>query len=323
MGKFPQTPYFDSLIDDFGMWQHTDGKSILREEGYSLDDAARGLLLTLALGRSNQSEVLLSYIVKSRTEVGFYGFATPDRKFIPNIASSDATGQAIWAAGYALSKDFHNDIANDLITDVMPYLNETKYMRGYAYALLGAIYVSKELADFYYQKLLTFFDSTSDEWPWPEPVMTYGNGIMPYAMLRYALVHGDKKAAKLGRKTLLFIEECCTRNRQRGPIGNDGWLPQGVEVVPTYSQQPIDAAYMIWAWLAAYQLSGNVTDRENSELWMRWFEGDNVANTKMYDPKDMRCFDGIDSWGVHYNSGAESNICLLLSKYILQNDITI
>lgn len=323
MGKFPQTPYFDKLIDDFGMWQHTDGKVILREEGYSLDDAARGLLLTLALGHSDQSEILLSYIMKSRSEAGFYGFATADRKFIPNVASSDAVGQVIWAAGYALSKDFHKADAAQLIVETMPYLNKTEYVRGYAYALLGAIYANKELADYYYNKLLKFFDSVHDNWPWPEPILTYGNGIMPYALLRYALVYDNKKAAELGRSILLFLEECCTRNRQRGPIGNDGWLPKGAKVVPTYSQQPIDAAYMLWAWLAAYQLSGDIADRESSELWMRWFEGDNVANTKMYDSDDMRCFDGIDSWGVHYNSGAESNICLLLSKYMLQNNITI
>jgi hypothetical protein len=288
-----------------------------------LDDAARGLLLTLALGRLKQSEVLLSYIIKSRAKDGLYGFAGPDRKFIPNIASDDATGQVIWAAGYALSKNFHNNEVMRLITELTPYLDKTKYVRGYTYALLGAIYVNKELAEHYYKKLRTFFDDTDDDWPWPEPVLTYGNGIIPYAFLRYALVYGDESAVQLGRKILLFLEERCTYRRQRGPIGNDGWLPRGAEVAPTYSQQPIDAAYMVWAWLAAHQLSGSISDKEHSEAWMQWFEGNNVIRAKMYDPQDMRCFDGIDSWGVHYNSGAESNICLLLSKYMLIENVTI
>ena len=323
MGKFPSTPYFDNLIDDFGIWQHTDGKIILREEGYALDDAARGLLVTLALGRTEQSDVLLSYILKSRAKTGFYGFAKPDRQFIPAIASDDATGQTIWAAGYALSKNFRSDEAKQLITDITAYLDKTEYMRGYAYALLGAIYVNQELANHYYEKLRSFFDATDNDWPWPEPVLTYGNGIMPYAFLRYGLVYGNKSAIKLGRKLLLFVEDCCTKGRQRGPIGNDGWLPKGTAVAPTYSQQPIDAAYMIWAWLAAYQISGDESDKKLSQAWMKWFEGDNVAKTQMYDPNDMRCFDGIDSIGVHYHSGAESNICLLLSKYMLAENLTI
>jgi hypothetical protein len=323
MEVFPATPYFDSLIDDFGIWQHTDGATILRKEGYALDDAARGLLLTLALGRSEQSEVLFSYILKSRSEVGLYGFASPDREFIPNIASEDATGQVVWAAGYALSKNFHSDEAMNLINGLVPYLDKKNNMRGYAYALLGAIYVNKELAEHCYTKLKTLFDNTDYDWPWPEPALTYGNGIVPYAFLRYALIYNDASANQLGRDILIFLEERCTDRRQRGPIGNDGWLPRGAKVAPTYSQQPIDAAYMIWAWLAAYQLSKNSFDKERCDAWMQWFEGNNVIRAKMYNSQDMRCFDGIDPWGIHYNSGAESNICLLLSKFMLAYNVTV
>lgn len=317
------TTYFDSLIDDFGIWQHTDGVNILRKEGYALDDAARGLILTLALGRKHQSDVLLSYIIKSKAKRGLNGFAKSDHSFIPKIASDDATGQSIWAAGYALSKGFRSDEAMQTIRELSSYLDTTEHMRGFAYGLLGAIYVDESSARHYYMKLRTFFENTTPGWLWPEPVLTYGNGIISYAFLRYALVFGDKDAAKLGRQILLFLEERCTYGRPRGPIGNEGWLPRGMEVAPNYSQQPIDAAYMIWAWLAAYQLSGKASDKKLAKAWMQWFEGDNIVHTKMYDPSDMRCFDGIDPEGVHYNSGAESNICLLLSKYLLKENITI
>src|SRR5680860_225554 len=141
--------------------------------------------------------------------------------------------------------------------------------------------------------------------------MTYGNGIVPYTFLRYGLKYHDESAIQLGRKILTFVEEKCTHNRHRGPVGNEGWLERGADIVSIFSQQPIDAAYMVWAWLAAYQISGDNHDKELSEAWMRWFEGDNVLNTKMYNPDDMRCFDGIDAIGVHKNSGAESNICFL------------
>jgi hypothetical protein len=320
---FPATPYLDSLIDDFGIWEHSDGIKILRDEGYALDDAARGLLLTLSLGRIKQSEILLSYVLKSRTKDGIYGFADADRNFVPTLATSDAMGQVIWAAGFAYSKDFHRNEMGQLIVEVATYLDKTEHVRGFAYALLGAIYINKELAEHYYNKLKSFFDNTDEDWPWPEPILTYGIGIIPYAFLRYALVYNDKESIKLGRKILLFLEECCTYKRQRGPIGNDGWFPRGTEVAPTYSQQPIDTAYMAWAWLAAYQLSNNSFDKERCDAWMQWFEGVNIIRAKMYDPQDMRAFDGIDPWGVHYNSGAESNICLLLSKYMLAETVTI
>ena len=80
---------------------------------------------------------------------------------------------------------------------------------------------------------------------------------------------------------------------------------------------------MVWAWLASYQISGSEFDLEMVNAWMNWFEGDNIASSKMYDSNDMKCYDGINFEGINYHSGAESNICLLLSKYMVSNLVTI
>ena len=80
---------------------------------------------------------------------------------------------------------------------------------------------------------------------------------------------------------------------------------------------------MVWAWLVAYQISNNDDDRKNAMLWMDWFEGENVVDEKMYDEKTNKCFDGINPDGVNRHSGAESNICLLLSKYMIAEEKTI
>ena len=93
--------------------------------------------------------------------------------------------------------------------------------------------------------------------------------------------------------------------------------------VPTYSQQPIDAAYMIWAWMAAYQCFEKSIYHQSAKRWLAWFEGKNIKLKKMYDPKSLKCFDGIDKDGINYDSGAESNICWLLSLYIMKNHLTI
>jgi hypothetical protein len=324
VGTFLPNLFLNDLVDDFGIWQHTDGTNILYNEGYALDDAARGLLFTLSNNDLDRSEVLFSYIIKSQSSDGFYGFANQNRQFSPIIASDDATGQVVWAAGYAVSKNFHNKKARQLIIDATSSLRSSKYVRGYAYALLGAIYSDEKLANQYYEELKSFFDKKDDDWPWPESALRYGNAIVPYAFLRYSFVYSNKIAAKTGCKILRFLEERCTHNRQRGPIGNtNGWLPQGTDKVPTYSQQPIDSAYMLWAWLASYQLSGDESERQKANDWMKWFEGDNVAKTQMYDPRNMQCFDGINPESVNFHSGAESNICFLLSKYMLDKNITI
>jgi hypothetical protein len=319
-----ETPFFDALIDDFGIWQHTDGQAILKKEGYALDDAARGLLVCLALNKPRQAEVLFGYIQKSCHDAGFYGFATNKRKFYRYPASDDATGQVVWAMGYAHSLGFHATEAKKIIDKCLPSVMQFDHVRGHAYALLGTVYTDKALAKQLLDKLMSFFQSADNQWLWPEPVMTYGNGVIPYVLLRYGITYDDKTVSKFGLKICKFVHKQCGLNgRLLAPIGNDGWLPKKALTVPEYSQQPIDTAYMVWAWLAAYQYFGQARYYKLAKQWSQWFEGANIKGERMYDPTTLKCFDGIDKADVHHHSGAESNICLLLTLHLLAQQATI
>ena len=325
------TPYFDNLFDDFGIWQHADGVKPIASEGYALDDATRGLIYCLAINRMDQADILFDYILKSKIENTLYGFSTDKHEFINAPASEDAMGQIIWAFGYAISIDYRKEEAQDFINSLVPSLLSMRSLRGPVYALLGASYFDEILADIIADSIMKRFEGLSDDWFWPEDTITYGNGIVPYSLLRYAAVSGNKKAAAIGRKTLEFLEKCCTIDRIRGPIGNEGWFSKGESKPADFKQQPIDAAYMVWAWMAAYQISKNADDLEYASLWMKWFEGDNIAGGKMYDPVTMKAFNGIDrpghpesdENGVNYHSGAETNICFLLSLWIMSEQKTI
>jgi len=326
-----KTPYFDSLFDDFGIWQHTDGIKPILAEGYALDDATRGLLLCLALNKTEKANVLFDYIVSSRHNKSFYGFSTDKHEFITFPASEDAVGQIVWSLGYSISVSHKSTDAKKIIASMKPGLIKMKSLRGPVYALLGSIYIDKYLAKVLYNKISKRFNGLDKSWFWPEDTLTYGNGIIPYAILRYALIFNDKKAEELGKNILKFLEKACTHNRIRGPIGNDGWFKKSDLTPAIYSQQPIDTAYMIWAWLALYQISGKSIDLNNAKKRMQWFEGQNVANSIMYDTKTLKAFDGIDpinpkdakNKGINRHSGAETNICFLLSRWMLQNTKTI
>lgn len=319
------TPYFDSLFDDFSIWQHADGTKILPEEGYALDDATRGFLLCLALGRQQQAETLFKYMLNSRKGDEFYGFYSAKRKPIQFPASEDAKGQVIWAMGYAYAQNFEKLSAQRLIAELSPTLLSLQTIRGLAYSLLGAVYADKVLAMTLRRALVIRFASATNEWFWPEDTLTYANGIMPYALLRYAQVFHDREAEALGRKALRFVDKQCTHGRIRGPIGYDGWFKRGDEKPADNGQQAIDVTYMMLAWACACQLSGDEEDWRQVELWNEWFEGENIAHAKMYDPETLKAYDGINltatghhnAQGINYHSGAESNICLLLSKYII------
>lgn len=312
-----KTPYFDRLVDDFGIWQHTKERRILKRHGYALDDAARGLIACLALGRLEQATVLFHYLEQSYMNGHLYGFARADHTFFDYPASEDATGQTIWAMGYAYHLGFQRGRAKRLIKQLQPALAEQRYVRGSAYGLLGALYVDIALASELLAKLQSFFTHTSPDWPWPEAVMTYGNGIVPYAFLRHGLVNGNQQTAVFGRQLLQFVQTKCESGRQLGPIGNNGWLPKDAATAPTYSQQPIDTAYMIWAWIAAAELSGSPADIVQAERWWEWYEGRNIVGQPMYNPRTLQAYDGIEPLMINHDSGAESNICLLLSMKML------
>ena len=318
-----KTPYFDSLIDNFGIWQHTDGRNILLEEGYSLDDAARGLLVCLELNKLASAESLYQYIQRSWEKDGFYGFATPEHKFIKFPASDDATAETFWALGYALFCNFRTKETKNLIQKLLPVINNFTSVRGYAYALLGAIYIDKDLARTIIKTLLRFFDKVDDNWFWPETIITYGNGIIPYAFLRYGYMMKDDEMAKFGLRILKFLDKKCQSDRLLAPIGNDSWLAKDQTDVPAFSQQPIDTAYMIWAWIAAFQYFHKPAYFQAAKDWWAWFDGKNIKSVRMFDLESLKCYDGIDKNGLNKHSGAESNICLLLSQQMLKTHLAI
>lgn len=309
------TGYFDSLINDFGIWQHTDGRLPLLEHGYSLDDAARGFVACLVLGKREQAESLFNYMIASRKGSDFFGFATDKREFIKFPASDDAKAQTIWAFGCAVAHNFRVADAQYEVSQLRPSINSMDTLRGPVYALLGAAYLDAVWAQQLAAKIAAKFDGLGDDWLWPESPMTYALGIIPYALLRYEIVTGDSAHHDLALRILAFVERVSATGRPLGPVGNDGWYSKGQAVAPNYSQQPIDAAYMVWAYVAAFQTTDNTSYLERVDAWMAWFDGQNIADKRMFDPCDNKAFDGINATGVNTDSGAETNICFLLSRW--------
>jgi hypothetical protein len=309
-----QTQFFDSLIDDFGIWQHTDGRKPLTREGYALDDAARGFLACTVLDRPEQMDVLFNYLKKSLHQDGLYGFAKPDHAFFNFPSSEDAFGQTIWALGTAIDHKFREPEAKSLLVQLRPRVEELSVWRGWAYALLGAIKYDPELADSLARKLIDACRGTGSTWRWPEQTMTYAIGILPVSLLVYAKAHGNSEAEKLGLEILEFADNVCRSYGQPEPIGNVGWYSRGA-LVPRYSQQPIEPAYMILAHTAAGQLTGDLKHYQAADEWFEWYGGRNPTEQSMIDPATGGCYDGIDIAGANTHSGAEANICYILAQW--------
>src|SRR6185503_17585033 len=109
-----KTTFFDSLMSDFGIWEHSDGVNPLKGEGYALDDAARALILTQLMRRTDQSNVLFDYIKKSFKDGTVYGQANEKGEFFDAPAHQDPIGQACWAMAICWQRNFRTDEAKEI-----------------------------------------------------------------------------------------------------------------------------------------------------------------------------------------------------------------
>ena len=87
--------------------------------------------------------------------------------------------------------------------------------------------------------------------------MTYDNARLCEALLRAGAVLGDTRSRATGLRTLDFYESVVFEDGTFVPIGNDGWYPRG-GTRARFEQQPLEAAAMVDAALAAYAATGDV-----------------------------------------------------------------
>ena len=155
----------------------------------------------------------------------------------------------------------------------------------------------------------------SPEWRWCEETMTYDNGRICEALIRAGTVLGDHvRSSRIGSKCFVFYAGIVIENGMFVPIGNDGWYPRG-GTRARFGQQPLEAAAMVAACLAAHAATGDAQYRSLAGLAGDWYFGRNTAGFLMVT--NGGCRDGIDATGVSPNMGAESTLAYLMSAIAL------
>lgn len=325
------------MTDDTGILEHALGLVPRRNEGYSTDDQARALwvcLEWLELGGEHLADTLLPLI---DTYMAFMLWVQgEDGRFHNNIAydrsreseqfSEDCLGRCLWAS--ALAAATFRDAARrtaalHMLTRALPAAAELRYPRGIAYALAALSLIrergleadSSQLEPLA-KRLADLHESASrPEWPWPEPAVTYGNGVLPWGLLRAYRTLGDARLLRIATEQLDFLIESCKDERGRiRPVGNRGWYTPQAKA--QWDQQPLDVMKLALAALEAYRLAGKRHYREVIERCHGWFHGDNELSAKMADPEDGSCCDGLEEHGPNINRGAESTISYLLTEAI-------
>jgi hypothetical protein len=338
--------HLKALTDDTGMLQHAIFTIPNRAEGYTTDDNARGLILTVLLaqlgngnskdrfGQANSaapdfSRRYLSFLEHAFNPANgrFRNFLSYDRQWNEPAGSEDCHGRALWSLGTVLGRSDNQGLrsaAGRLFEFSLPAALESYSPRAGAYALLGIQeYLNSYPGDRDAQKirsilsrrLLEMYESIRrPDWKWFENVVAYGNARLPQAMLVVGCACSDDRMVSGGLEALdwLLKAQHCETNHHFAPIGSQGFYHQGGEKA-RFDQQPIEAAGAVSACLEAYRITGDGCWR--SEAWsaFNWFLGDNDLQLPLYDSATGGCRDGLHPERANQNQGAESTLSFLMA----------
>lgn len=305
--------HFNYLTDDFGIWQHTDGKKIDKKHGYALDDSARALLLASNNGLEEKINIYVNFLDLATKNNPVVNFFSPSRTVLPNPWSEDALGETYWALAELYDKHKISD-ADKIIKRITPLVDRFTSLRGRAYALIGATKVNFSLAKKLFRSIeQDFVDHRRTNWNWLENSLSYANAIVPLSLLEYAEFNKCESAKIVGLALLDFLNRVTKMQNKPFVIGNRGWFKKGLKKA-VFDQQPIDAGYQVLANIKAYEVCNDKKYLQEARQYFSWFWGNNIKGSVLIDLSSYGCFDGIREDGLSKNMGAESIICYLLAQ---------
>jgi hypothetical protein len=171
------------------------------------------------------------------------------------------------------------------------------------------------------QKLITRYNINREKnWEWFEEYMTYANSILPEAMLYAYLSTGKEIYKRAALQTFDFLLSKMFVDGQLRVISNRGWYRKGSEP-NIYGEQPIDVFCLIQT-LDIFYKTFNIPEYQGMmQKAFGWFLGDNHLTQTVYNPLTGGCGDGLENENVNLNQGAESTVCYLMARLIMERDV--
>jgi hypothetical protein len=301
--------------------------------GYTLDDNARALValcMHYELTADNNDlpyiQTYLNFIQRCLLTTGYFeyyinenlNFTKQNRETNPD----DATGRAIWALGFLISKEpllpAHLIIqANFIMQKALPQLEEIHSARAMAFIIKGlfhyqgvfgtneTIRMIEKLAN---RMVHMYKHGSSKNWEWFESCLMYANSLLPEALLNAWLITRNRTYKKIAVASFRFLLSLTFNNKGLHWEGNaeySGKLPLGV-------------SHTIMALSKFYDAFEIVGYREKMETAFNWFLGQNCLHQMVYNPCTGGCYDCLEKNNVNLNQGAESTVGYLMARLTVE-----
>ena len=311
-----------SMTDQRGTFEHALFDKPRKEHGYCSDDMARVLVVACREQGDAEMEALALLSVRflySALDTGGKSRNRMDQngawEDLPSV--DDCWGRSIWGLATAATRS-DNQLIRDVSTAAIERAMKQRspWPRAMAFAALGAADVLTADPDNMSARILLSdaVDSMARSrggggWPWPEPRLTYGNPVLPEAMMAAGAALDQPR---LLRRGLDLLEWLLLRETRRGhlsvtPVGGSG--PGDRE--PGFDQQPIEVGALADACARAFDLDGNPQWIEGITAATQWFLGHNDGAIPMWDPATGGGYDGLQRTGANLNQGTESTLAFL------------
>lgn len=337
--------HLEKLTTDYGMIQFSIINQPDIESGYTLDDNARALVAMCKHFEISKSQTDFAYIklyfnfIKDclHDEGYFLNYVDKKKNFTKQNSEtnlSDSNGRAIWALGYLIS--LSDILPEDLIEEAKGVMRlslsnvlNIHSPRAMAFIIKGIYYSNKKfksrsnlmlikhLAD----KLVQMYKhEANDKWQWYESYLTYGNSILPEAMLCAYLTTNNIAYKEIAVDSFDFLLSKIFTEDSIKVISNKGWMHNGEETSKEKigGEQPIDVAYTIMALSKFYDALNDEKYLKKMKIAFNWFLGKNHLNHIIYNPCTGGCYDGLEEDYINLNQGAESTVSYLMARLTLE-----
>ena len=337
--------HLERMTDETGMYQHAVFSVPNYNEGYTTDDNARALIVSvqleeisnIAMSSGDQGSLARVQELGNRylaflwhafnpEEKRFRNFMDYDRHWLEEVGSEDSHGRALWALGTVIARSKREGlqgIAGRLFESALPLVSEFISPRAWAFSLLGiqnylrrfpgdraVLSVQNTLT----QKLMELYrNNRTDEWPWFEDSVTYCNPALSQVLIRHGLANNDQEALEIGLESLAWLVGI--QQSDKGwimPIGNQGFYYKGGPI-SYFDQQPVEVYSLLSACLDAYRATKESKWYEYANQAYAWFFGHNALGVPVYDKVTGGCRDGLHIDRLNENQGAESTLSFLQS----------
>jgi glycosyltransferase involved in cell wall biosynthesis len=347
IGDVPQLKldHLKRMTDGTGMLQHSVFSVPNYNEGYTTDDNARALIVTVQLehihnvnGMEADDHLLSTSQELSRRYLAFLwhafnpehkrfrNFMAYNRTWLEEVGSEDSHGRTLWALGTVLNHSTDEGLrgmAGRLFDSAIPSALNFGSPRAWAFTLLGTErYLRRypgdravlSIQDSLARRLIElYYKNHSEDWPWFEDIATYCNPILPQSLIRYGRSTGDEEAVEIGMDSLEWLVKL--QQSEHGwimPIGSMGFYRRNGDIA-YFDQQPVEVYSLISACLDAYRTTKDFTWYNSASQAFEWFFGRNAVGLPVYDSETGGCRDGLQIDRLNENQGAESTLSFIQS----------